>query len=47
MATIYAYSSNSIYCTYTLNAARSGSTVTITASGTIYGNGSSLDSGSG
>lgn len=47
MATIYAYSSNSIYCTYTLNAARSGSTVTITASGTIYGNGSSSDSGSG
>lgn len=47
MATIYAYSSNNIHCTYTLSAARSGSTVTITASGTIYGNGSSQDATSG
>ena len=43
MATIYAYSSNSIYCTYSLSISRNGSNVTITASGTIYGNGSSAD----
>ena len=44
MATIYAYSSNSIYCTYSLSISRSGSTITVKASGTIYGNGSSADS---
>lgn len=43
MATIYAYSSNSIYCTYSLSISRNGSKVTVTASGTIYGNGSSAD----
>ena len=43
MATIYAYSSNSIYCTYSLSISRSGSTITVSASGTIYGNGSSAD----
>lgn len=43
MATIYAYSSNSIYCTYSLSISRSGSTITVSASGTIYGNGSSVD----
>ena len=43
MATIYAYSSNSIYCTYSLSISRNGSNVTVTASGTIYGNGSSAD----
>lgn len=41
MPKIYAYSSNSIYCNYTLDISRSGSTITITASGTITGNGSS------
>lgn len=44
MATIYSYSSNSIYCTYSLSISRSGSNVTVTAQGTIYGNGSSSDS---
>ena len=44
MATIYAYSSNSIYCTYSLSMTRSGSNVTVRAWGTIYGNGSSADS---
>lgn len=43
MATIYAYSSNSIRCTYSLSISRNGSNVTVTASGTIYGNGSSAD----
>lgn len=43
MATIYAYSSNNIYCTYSLSISRSGSTITVKASGTIYGNGSSAD----
>nr|DAH40308.1 MAG TPA: hypothetical protein [Caudoviricetes sp.] len=43
MATIYAYSSNSIYCTYSLSISRNGNNVTVTASGTIYGNGSSAD----
>ena len=43
MATIYAYSSNNIYCTYSLSISRSGSTITVSASGTIYGNGSSAD----
>lgn len=44
MPTIYSYSSNSIKCTYSLSLTRSGSTVKLTASGTIYGNGSSKDS---
>lgn len=35
MATIYSYNSNNRWCTYTLTMARSGSTVTITASGSI------------
>ena len=45
MATIYAYSSDYIYCTYSLSISRNGSTITVKASGTIYGNGSSTDSG--
>ena len=32
MATIYAYSSNNIYCTYSLSISRSGSTITVKAS---------------
>ena len=44
MPTIYAYSSNNIYCTYTLTATRSGTNIVFTASGTIYGNGSSSNS---
>ena len=47
MAKIYAYTSNNIYCEYTMSIARSGTTVTLTVSGTIYGNGSSSDSTSG
>lgn len=42
--TIYASSSNHITCSYSLNIARSGSKITLTAAGTIYGNGSSKDS---
>ena len=38
---IWSYGSNSISCKYTISMARSGSTVTVTAEGTIYGNGSS------
>ena len=41
---IWSYGSNSISCKYTISMARSGSTVTVTAEGTIYGNGSSSDS---
>ena len=40
---IWSYGSNSISCVYTISMARSGSTVTVTAAGTIYGNGSSAD----
>lgn len=40
---IWSYGSNSISCVYTISMKRSGSTVTVTASGTIYGNGSSQD----
>lgn len=47
MATIYAYTSNNITCTYTMTMARSGKNVTLTVSGTIKGNGSSSDSTSG
>lgn len=47
MATIYAYTSNNITCTYTMTMARSGRNVTLTVSGTIKGNGSSSDSTSG
>lgn len=47
MADIYAYTSNTIYCNYTMSIARSGTTVTLTVSGTIYGNGSSSDTTSG
>ena len=45
MATIYAYSSNYITCSYSLSLTRSGSNITLRAWGTIYGNGSSADSG--
>lgn len=41
---IWSYGSNSISCVYTISMTRSGSTVTVTAEGTIYGNGSSSDS---
>lgn len=44
MATIYAYSSNYITCSYSLSLTRSGSNITLRAWGTIYGNGSSADS---
>lgn len=44
MPTIYAYSSNNIYCTYTLTATRDDASITFTASGKIYGNGSSSNS---
>lgn len=44
MAEIWSYGSNYISCNYTLSISRSGSTITIKASGTIYGNGSSADS---
>ena len=47
MADIYAYTSNNIHCNYTMSIARSGTTVTLTVSGTIYGNGSSSDTTSG
>ena len=47
MADIYAYTSNNIHCNYTMSLSRSGTTVTLTVSGTIYGNGSSSDSTSG
>lgn len=46
-ATIYSYNSNNRYCTYTLSMARSGSTVTITASGSIYTKNTSGGDGSG
>lgn len=47
MATIYSYNSNNRWCTYTLTMARSGSTVTITASGSIYTNNTSGGDSSG
>lgn len=46
MAKIYASTSSVINCEYTLSIARSGSDIIITASGTIYGNGSSQNDSS-
>lgn len=44
MATIYAYSVNNISCNYSLYISRDGDTTTVRVIGTIYGNGTSLDS---
>lgn len=44
MATIYSYSSNSVYCNYTLSISRSGEKITLTAKGTLYGSSGSSDS---
>ena len=46
MAKIYASTSSVINCVYTLSIARNGSDIVVTASGTIYGNGSSQNSSS-